>query len=154
MARTQRDETAKAQLKVRLPAELRAKFEAEAKRHEHSLNAEVVLSLESALYYKEQGVTVFGNEDIFATVDTIAYLIRGFEKHDGKKLREDFENILRKSVEALISFMKVGQGSQKAGEYSVRDGVSMAVAAMIQAAEMVRKTIKETAPSSEKTEER
>ena len=104
----ERDESAKAQLKVRCPEPLRARLEASAKKHGFSLNSEIVLRLEGALFQSDIANTVFGDEDIFTTVYGIAQMIRCFERFEGKKLKEDFNNILLRSVFTVIRFKQMG----------------------------------------------
>jgi Arc-like DNA binding domain len=145
----QRDEAAKAQLKVRCPEPLRARLEAEAARHGHSLNAEIVLQLQSALNHRELGQTIFGDENIFATVNLISYVIRGCEKLGGKKLREDFENILRKSVDVVILFMRTYESDKESG-VSFRDLIDSAVSVLLQLDVIIQKEGIETQSSSKK----
>jgi hypothetical protein len=128
-----RSGTAKAQLKVRCPEPLRARLEASAKHHEWSLNSEIVLRLEGALFQGDIAKTIFGDEEIFAAVYVIAQVIRQVQKIEGKKLKDDFRNILQKSVDLVIRFTETARQaiSNRENSGGMRDVNDAAIFAMM-----------------------
>jgi hypothetical protein len=108
-------------------------LETEAKRHGISLNAEMVVLLESALYQSQIesqiGRTVFGSDSKYALFSVLGQVIHGIENLEGKKWEDDFRNILRTAVEIVIRFWENGAVFVVAGEYpgGIRDAIDVAV---------------------------
>ena len=98
-----RADTVKAQIKLRLREPLRARLETEAKQNGYSLNTEIVRRLEQSIRDEELGDVIFGDRDVFNSAYIIAGLIRAFEVHTGKKLREDL-SIFGMALEAAKRF--------------------------------------------------
>jgi hypothetical protein len=128
-----RNETATAQLKVRLREPLRARIEAAAKRSGHSLNTEIVGRLERSITDDDYGLAIFGSEEIFTVVTALAQVIRAHEIDSGKKIREDF-GIYFKAIETISRFLQVAPTMLASGEYpgGIRDVVDVNVSQMIQ----------------------
>jgi hypothetical protein len=127
-----RNETATAQLKVRLREPLRARIEADAKRLGHSLNTEIVRRLERAIYDDDLGHPIFGSEEIFAVVSAFAQVIRAYEIDSGKKIGEDF-SIYFKAIETIHRFLQAAPTMLASGEYpgGIRDIIDANAAQMI-----------------------
>jgi hypothetical protein len=128
-----RADDAVARFSLRLPEQLRARLETEARRLGVSLNAEMVLALESHLYQKQIGQTIFGSENIYTVVSVIGHAIACIEKNYGKKLEDDIKNILQTVFDLIIRFLEKGREAIGTGEYpgGIRDATDEAVFAML-----------------------
>jgi hypothetical protein len=129
----ERDGTAKAQLKVRLREPLRARLEADAKRYGYSLNTEIVRRLEASIRDDDLGAIIFGGEEMFAVMDTLARIIRAVEMHTGKRWGEDPATYLR-AVETICRLLKSGPVFLRTGEYpgGIRDIADAGALAVIE----------------------
>jgi hypothetical protein len=127
-----RNETAVAQLKVRLREPLRARIEADAKRFGHSFNTEIVRRIEQAIRDDDYGLAVFRSEEIFAVVSSFAHVIRAYEIQSGKKIGED-SAIYFKAIETMHRFLQAAPTMLASGEYSggIRDIIDVNVAQLI-----------------------
>lgn len=107
---------------MRLREPLRARLEAEAKRNGYSLNTEIVRRLEESIREEDPGARVFGSDEMFATMDTLARLIRAIELDTGKHWDADRETYER-AVETIYRLLKNIPRLLATGEYpgGVRD---------------------------------
>jgi hypothetical protein len=129
----ERAENAKAQLKVRLREPLRARLEAEARNNGYSLNTEIVRRLEESIREEDFGARVFGDDEMFATMDTLARLIRAVELRTGKPWTADRETY-ELAVETIYRVLKNGPRLLATGEYpgGVRDIADVGALALIE----------------------
>jgi hypothetical protein len=102
----ERDETAKAQIKLRLREPLRAKLEEEAKKGGFSLNSEIVRRLENSLLGDQIGSNVFDNKDVFALANIFATLVRAYQIQREKRWQEDPE-ICKLAADTLYTFLNI-----------------------------------------------
>jgi hypothetical protein len=118
----ERGDTAKVQLKVRLREPLRARLEAEAKKHDYSLNTEIVRRLEASVRDQDLGAVLFRDEQMFGIMDALARLIRAIELDTGHRWDEDRATYER-AVETIYRFLKSAPHVIAKGEYpgGVRD---------------------------------
>jgi hypothetical protein len=126
-----REEDATARFSLRLPEDLRAKLEDKARRHGISLNAEMVLLLNDALHQEQIERIVFGRH--CQTLTIMAQVINGLEKVDGKRLEEDFRNIMQTAAEVVIRFMENAPAAFASGEYpgGLRDRIDATIVQML-----------------------
>jgi hypothetical protein len=117
----ERDDTAKAQLKVRLREPLRARLEAEAIRNGYSLNTEIVRRLEGSIRDDDLGAVLFGDREMFSLFDMLARLIRGIEIETGTRWTEGATYL--RAVETIYRLLKHVPQLIATGEYpgGVRD---------------------------------
>jgi hypothetical protein len=126
-----REEDATARFSLRLPENLRAQLEAKARLRGISLNAEMVLLLNDALHQEQIERIVFGRH--YGTLIMIAQVINGLEKVEGKKLEEDFRNIMRTAADVVIRFMENAPAAFASSEYPVgiRDRIDTMIVQML-----------------------
>jgi hypothetical protein len=129
----ERDDTAKAQLKVRLREPLRARLEAEAKRNGYSLNSEIVARLEASIRDSELGAIIFGDPQLFGLVDTIARVIRAAELRAGKPWTESPATYFE-VVEMIYRLLRAGPALIVTGKYpgGVRDMADIGALQMLE----------------------
>jgi hypothetical protein len=90
----ERDDTQRVQVGLRLREWLRERLEAEAKRHDVSLNTEIVTRLETTLRDEELGGTVFRDRATYVLLDEFARLLQFTEHNRGKRWTEDRPTLL------------------------------------------------------------
>jgi hypothetical protein len=140
----ERNDTAKAQLKVRLREPLRARLEADAKRAGWSLNTEIVRRLEGSIRDENLGAIIFGDEQMFAVMDTLARIMRAIELRAGKRLTDDADTY-NLAVETIYRFLKNAPLMIATGTYSaeIRDIADLGALAAIE--RMIRKDVERRA---------
>jgi hypothetical protein len=139
----ERDETAKAQIKLRLREPLRAKLEEEAKKRAFSLNSEVIRRLENSLLDEQIGSIVFHDKDVFALANIFTTIVRAFQIQRKKMWHEDPE-ICKIAADTLCTLLAKAPelfdtGSWPGGIRTVADQGALAmIQALIQMDEKVR----------------
>jgi hypothetical protein len=114
-----RSPEATAQLRLRVPEELRARLEADARQSGHSLNFEVVRRLGLHIQRDDVALAIFRDPALFSFLEAQARIIRWIERREGKswtdpEVYEKAKQVIREYQDVVLPALAAGTSIQDA----------------------------------------